>query len=619
MNRTLFGSAAVSKTSRSTPQLSGVPLRPRIHPRSLPCLLCLCICLLAGLGRAQTVSLNDLYDLTPGTTKAVNALWGENPVSVQFSHTNPVTVADITGPGMITMIHFAYPQNHASSTQSISRDLLLLIYWDGSSTPSVEVPFVDFFCNPNGELDPVNTAFVNVHRGFNAYFPMPFRTEAKIVLEYDGTNQPSASLESQMPCYSYVCYRSLNSFPTNAGYFCASWQQQELLPGASDYDALDATGQGKFIGWNLTVRSIYTNTYPADENVKFFIDDPTSTGVEFQELGDAFGFSFGFPSTETQFPITGFSTFHSNGIAAYRFFAQDAVSFNSSLQMKVGFGSTETSLMSEYSQPDSLFQYSSTAYWYQAQPYVAQPPMPPATNRAPAQMVFWPAGTGYASQSDFTTAGGAMLLCCGLPGSEMVYNSANSYSVTFDANSYEYSGWTNQVFFCRASTTNFSLQISLPPGNRDGGRLRLYIIDPDNFQGGRVETIIVDGQIIGTFSNFQSGRWIDVPLTAAQTAGGTVVIQVVNARTGSNAVLSMVEWIDSPVNLTTQAVTAGDQLTLTWPAERTGWTLQTQTNALAIGLGTNWSDVPGSTATNVFSLPLNTNGCVFYRLIYRGN
>ncbi|HEX3627042.1 MAG TPA: DUF2961 domain-containing protein [Verrucomicrobiae bacterium] len=565
--------------------------------------------------------LNNLYDLTPGTTKAVNALWGENPVAVQFSHTNPVVVADITGPGMITMIHFAYPQNHASSTQSISRDLLLLIYWDGSPPPSVEVPLVDFFCDPNGELDPVNTAFVNVHRGFNAYFPMPFRTEAKIVLEYDGTNKVGSSLESQMPCYSYVCYRSLDSFPENAGYFCASWKQQELLPGAGDYDALDATGQGKFIGMNLTVRSIYTNTYPADENVKFFVDDSTSTGVEFQELGDAFGFSLGFPSAGIQFPVTGFSTFHSNGIAAYRFFTQDAISFNSSLDMKIGFGATETGLMSQYSQPNSLFQFSSTVYWYQDQPNVAQPPMPPATNRAPAQMVFWPAGTGYASQDNFTTAGGKMLACCGLPGTELVDNFANSYSVTWDANSYEYSGWPGQVYFCRASSTNFSAQLSLPPGSRDGGLLRLYIIDPDNFQGGRQETIIVDGQTIGTFSNFQSGEWINVPVTAAQCASGVVVIKVVNARTTSNAVLSMIEWIDSPVNLTTQSVTSQNQnqLTFSWPLERTGWSLQSQTNSVSAGLGTNWFGVPGSTATNVFSVPLNTNGCVFYRLLYRGN
>lgn len=45
-------------------------------------------------GRAQSPTLGDLFTLTSGNTKAVNALWTENPVSVQFSSTNIVTVAD---------------------------------------------------------------------------------------------------------------------------------------------------------------------------------------------------------------------------------------------------------------------------------------------------------------------------------------------------------------------------------------------------------------------------------------------------------------------------------------------------------------------------------------------
>ncbi len=56
-------------------------------------------------------------------------------------------------------------------------------------------------------------------------------------------------------------------------------------------------------------------------------------------------------------------------------------------------------------------------------------------------------------------------------------------------------------------------------------------------------------------------------------------------------------------------------LTLSWPADHTGWTLQEQTNSLGTGLGTNWVDVPGSTATNTVSIPITTTDeAVFYRL-----
>lgn len=64
------------------------------------------------------------------------------------------------------------------------------------------------------------------------------------------------------------------------------------------------------------------------------------------------------------------------------------------------------------------------------------------------------------------------------------------------------------------------------------------------------------------------------------------------------------------------ASTSG-MLTLTWPEDHKGWRLQVQTNTLAEGLGTNWFNVEGSSATNAVTLPMvYASGGVFYRLIY---
>jgi len=61
----------------------------------------------------------------------------------------------------------------------------------------------------------------------------------------------------------------------------------------------------------------------------------------------------------------------------------------------------------------------------------------------------------------------------------------------------------------------------------------------------------------------------------------------------------------------------GNQLTLSWPADHTGWRMQTQTNGLATGLNTNWFDVIGSAATNNLLFPVDVNNdSVFFRLIY---
>jgi hypothetical protein len=61
---------------------------------------------------------------------------------------------------------------------------------------------------------------------------------------------------------------------------------------------------------------------------------------------------------------------------------------------------------------------------------------------------------------------------------------------------------------------------------------------------------------------------------------------------------------------------AANQFQLNWPADHTGWQLQSQTNSLAAGLGTNWVNVAGSAQTNQVPLTMNaTNDAVFFRLV----
>ena len=85
--------------------------------------------------------------------------------------------------------------------------------------------------------------------------------------------------------------------------------------------------------------------------------------------------------------------------------------------------------------------------------------------------------------------------------------------------------------------------LKVPEGAR--GTLRLYIVDPDNFQGGRTQTIRMAGESVGTFSNFQDGRWIEVAVGKQMTADGKVRIHAINETQQSNAVISIIEWVGS--------------------------------------------------------------------------
>ena len=86
--------------------------------------------------------------------------------------------------------------------------------------------------------------------------------------------------------------------------------------------------------------------------------------------------------------------------------------------------------------------------------------------------------------------------------------------------------------------------------------------------------------------------------------------------TPANGTLAVVQSVNpTPTNFT--AVVAGNQLTLTWPADHTGWTLQTQTNGLGTGLSLNngWQPVAGSAATNAVTMTIDPmQPTVFYRL-----
>jgi hypothetical protein len=488
-------------------------------------------------------SLEDLPRLTPGKVGMPNGLWIENDPSRLFTKRSRVVVADVKGPATITMIHFALPaaQILQPSTR-LGRELLLKIYFDGEKQPSVDCPFVDFFCDPAGLRDDVNTMLVNKRRGWNAYFLMPFRQSARVELVYEGPIPPGEPLRIEMPAYSYVMYRTADKIPADMGYFHAHWRQAPMLAGKEEYVALDAKGNGKFVGWNVTMRRPSGGDYMVDVNEKFFVDGEKTAAVEFQGLEDSFGFSWGFPETQNMFPRMGYFPFL-NGAAAYRFFLQDSISFRKSLRVVLGFGANETWFNAEYSKPKSRLQVSSTVYWYQEEPHAALPPMPAAAERVPApQSMFWFDKEKLSSVAELKSRRVRLEMLCGRPEKEVVY-AEPGFGARIKAG-FSYAGWDLPIYYCRAHEKEVEIELNVPA--RSAGRLRLFVIDPDRHGGGRKETVIVAGKSIAIVDSFAEGRWVECDVTPEETSGGKVPIQVLNMRDGANAVISMIEWIGSP-------------------------------------------------------------------------
>jgi len=109
-------------------------------------------------------------------------------------------------------------------------------------------------------------------------------------------------------------------------------------------------------------------------------------------------------------------------------------------------------------------------------------------------------------------------------------------------------------------------------------------------------------------------------ITPAAALDGSVLFDVSLSPAGvpafSGASITVVAAVNTTRPTLTNSVSSGN-LNLSWPTDHIGFRLEAQTNALSVGLHTNWVTWPGSSTTNAISIPLDAaNPTVFFRLIY---
>jgi hypothetical protein len=211
-------------------------------------------------------------DLGPG--------WKISP-SIDVPAGQTITLADIDGPGVITHIWLT---THTDNWRS----LMLRAYWDGADEPAVEVPYGDFFCNGWGIFAQVDSQMIaaNPHGGFNSYWPMPFRSGARLTLEN------LAPTDARV--YYQVTYE-VGEDHEEDGYFHAQWRRSNPLAERTEHVLLeDVRGQGQYVGTYLAW-GVNSDGWWGEGELKFYLDDDTDypticgTGTE-----DYFGGAWNF-------------------------------------------------------------------------------------------------------------------------------------------------------------------------------------------------------------------------------------------------------------------------------------------------------------------------------------
>lgn len=302
-----------------------------------------------------------------------------SPCIHEIKNGETATLMDVTGCGVIRHIWITIPDRSPEAM----RNMILRMYWDGNPVPSVEAPLGDFFGVAHGRCAVLTSHYVTqiLGRGFNCFFPMPFRKHARITVHND---MPDGK---KMGAFFFqIDYELRDQLPANTGYFHAQFRRENPTTLKRDFVILDgAEGPGMFIGCVIGIRALDTHWWGEGE-MKFYMDGDTAypticgTGTE-----DYFGAAWGMEAYQTPYQgcplFYGKSDLFPHGLfSLYRWHVKDPVYFKKSFK----------AVMQQIGYNNGLFERSddwcSTAYWYQFAPATQMPPLPDRAART-ADMV----------------------------------------------------------------------------------------------------------------------------------------------------------------------------------------------------------------------------------------
>jgi hypothetical protein len=279
------------------------------------------------------------------------------------------TIADISGPGAITHLWFTI----ASRDEHHLKNLVLHMYWDGETNPSVESPIGDFFGLGHGRYyqywsTPIQ---IGVDKGLNCYWRMPFSTGARVTIANDGPVPVTAF-------YYYVDYEKQSAPEREVGRFHAQYIQAFPCPQGRNYVILDAQGRGHYVGCNLSIHNRAGGWWGEGDDM-IYVDGESvpslqGTGSEDYFCGAwCYGESFIQPFSGPYFgnPLNDRGHVQNALWNVYRYHIQDPVPFTRSIKVTIEHGHAN----------NRNDDFSSVAYWYQAEPHISFPSLPAPSER----------------------------------------------------------------------------------------------------------------------------------------------------------------------------------------------------------------------------------------------
>jgi hypothetical protein len=367
-------------------------------------LLFLAVCYLTPLCGAQDVdhwldSLPQAKDYVQKRSSSYDRSGG-NADSRPIAPGETLTLLDDSGPGEISHIWFTI----ASPDPHHLKALVLRMYWDGETSPSVETPVGDFFGLGLGDYFLYQSIPLSVgsDKALNCFFPMPFQKHARITVTNEGAQRVSnfyfnidyRAYSEPLPAGTLYFHAQYSQATPNQGW-TNQWRtngdplvdQKKNLNGEGNYVWLEATGRGHFAGVTMSVLQNQDGWWGEGDDM-FFVDGETTpsingTGSEDYFLGawDFGGHAFFYGLFGA--PVTGQEKVGGQW-SLYRFHLDSPITFTKSLRASIEHGHANH-------RSDNFF---SVAYWYQTEPHAAFPALPALEQRIPKVLAVGGPGSG---------------------------------------------------------------------------------------------------------------------------------------------------------------------------------------------------------------------------------
>ena len=341
-----------------------------------------------GSWSGSLASLPDAHDYA---LKRVSS-YDQSGGNADFRHLPPnaaITVFDEAGPGVISHIWFTIASNETFHLKK----LVLRMYWDNETSPSVEAPIGDFFGLGLGDYFLYESAplMVSPDKALNSFFPMPFRKHARITVTNEGRIGVNA-------LYFNIDYRAFSHPLTDdALYFHAQYRQcapctavkgdGKNLDGKNNYVWMESEGRGQFAGVSMSLMENADGWWGEGDDM-FFVDGEKLPSINGTGTEDYFLGAWNFGGKPFYYQLYGAPVVGPERAGArwtvYRFHLDSPIPFTKSLRATIEHGHAN----------DRADDYYSVAYWYQTEPHAAFPALPPVEDRLPKLHPPAPGGEG---------------------------------------------------------------------------------------------------------------------------------------------------------------------------------------------------------------------------------